>query len=205
HLLATLDELSKFYVATSNYQAAEPLMNRMIPIEKKKFGTTGKSTLSTETALANLYAKENKNAEASALFEELLPQDEQVFGPDNPVTTYTIEQLVSLDVNAGDYAKAEPFCRKQLEHAQKSGASDVEILGILDVLGTIDTKLEHNEELVSVRKQQLGILEKMSGPHSPMLLASLDKYAKALRKIKNDAEAEKVEARAASIKAARKN
>lgn len=205
HLLATLDELSKFYVTTSNYPAAEPLMNRLTSIEKKKYGATNKSTLSAETALANLYTKENKNADASALFEELLPQDEQVFGPDNPVTTYTVEQLVSIHVKAGDYAKAEPLCRKQLEHAEKSGVSDVEILGILYVLGTIDTKLGHDDDLVSVRKQQLGIFEKMSGPDSPMLLASLDKYAKALRKIKNDAEAEKVEARAAAIKAARTN
>src|SRR3989442_1701904 len=73
--------------------------------------------------LDNLY-KAGKFREAIPLAQQVLAYNERVFGPENPNTATSLNDLAELYRSTGQYAKAEPLFQRALRIREKAFGPD---------------------------------------------------------------------------------
>jgi tetratricopeptide (TPR) repeat protein len=150
--------------------------------------------------LAVLYL-DTYDAKAEPLFKRSLAITEKALGPDHPDVATSLNNLAELYKILGDYAKAESLYQRALAIWEKAYGPDHPGLGqslnnlASLYLETYDAKAE------PLFKRSLAIREKAYGPDHPDVADSLDWLAKLYRITNRIPQAEKLEQRAAKIRA----
>ncbi len=113
----------------------------------------------------------------------------------------------------GRYADAENSLQAALMEAEQHGKEDLRLTMTLTKMGDLAATLNNLASIhrkqgsygkaESFYKRSLAIWERVLGPEHPHVAATLEKYATLLRKVGQDAEAAKLEARAKAIRAKR--
>ncbi|HEY9870685.1 MAG TPA: tetratricopeptide repeat protein, partial [Candidatus Obscuribacterales bacterium] len=170
--------------------------------------------------LADFYRAQRKYSEAEPLYWKALALSEKALGRGHPTLAVTLNNLGDLYRTQGRRAEAEPLYRRALlisKKAMESPESGIqwalaidETAGVLDY-ASVARDLVHladvyagqgkQAEAEAVYKRVLALQEKVKGPQSQELAASLEKYARLLRAARRTAEAEKLETRAKTIRA----
>jgi tetratricopeptide (TPR) repeat protein len=155
-------------------------------------------------ALARKRWLEEERAKRVAIAEAGLKKAEENFGPDHPETATWLNALAEQYYATASPAKAEPLYRRGLEILEKSLSPEhphlATCLNNLAILlhGTND-RYAQAEPLY---KRSLAILEKTLDPAHPILAKSLTNLAYLYRRCGRQPEAEELENRAATIRAA---
>ena len=140
-------------------------------------------------------------AEAEKLYLAAL-KNAEVFGPQDPRTADTLNNLAELYNDQGKYVEAEPLYKSALAIREKAlgpeHPSVAKSLNNLAVLYDIQGKYAEAEPRY---KRALVINEKALGPEHPDVATGLENYALLLRNTNREAKAAKFEVRAKAIRA----
>jgi tetratricopeptide (TPR) repeat protein len=154
--------------------------------------------------LAELYRVQAKYAEAEPLFKRSLAIKEKAFGPDHPQVALGLNNLALLYDNQGKYAEAEPLYKRALAIWEKALGSDHPSVATgLQSLALLYRTQGKYAEAEPLYKWVLAIREKALGPDHPCVTdgLSLNNLADLYRATDREAEAEKLEKRAAEDEA----
>jgi tetratricopeptide (TPR) repeat protein len=193
-------------VINDNLEGAESVFDRLITLTGKAKGPAKnaafESALRLQTSLADTLIKKQKLADAELLYTSLSSAADKNFGPDSRESDEALVTLTQYYLNHDQAAKAEPLFQRQLAHAEKFQPDGPALAPILAGLETVYSTLGRDPELDAVYQKQIVVYEKVFGQNSVGLVKPLNARAALLHKLKRDAEAEPLEARANAITAA---
>jgi len=151
--------------------------------------------------LADICCKEGKVGEAQPLYQRLLDIQERRWGSSSPKLIPTLLDLASVYESQGNHSASEPLYNRIFAIDQATfGPNHPEVARSLHRLGSAYFRAGKYSESEQSFKHSIAILEQTLGSRHPELAALLDDYAKVLRKLNRQSEAEKLEARAKSIR-----
>ena len=96
------------------------MLQRALAIQEKTKGADNRSYANALHALANLYANQNRYAEAEPLYKRALETHKSLLGSDHTDTGETLEGLGHVYFHQGRFAEAEPLLQRGLEIFQKN-------------------------------------------------------------------------------------
>jgi tetratricopeptide (TPR) repeat protein len=132
-----------------------------------------------------------KYQDALPLAEQILAYTENTFGPEDPLTAYSLSNLGSLYAAMGEYAKAEPLYQRALQIREKVlGSEHADTATSLNNLGALYYQLGNYEKAESTLRRVLQIREKVLGSDHPDTATSLNDLAMVYRAIGDYATAE---------------
>jgi tetratricopeptide (TPR) repeat protein/CHAT domain-containing protein len=142
-----------------------------------------------------------KYQDALPLAEQILAYTENTFGPEDPLTAYSLSNLASLYTAMGDYAKAEPLYQRALQIREKVlGPEHADTATSLNNLGGLYYQLGNYEKAESTLRRVLQIREKILGPKHLDTATSLNDVAMVHRAMGDYAKAESLFQRALAIR-----
>lgn len=196
------DTLADVHYQQGRFAEAEPLYKNILRIDEKTLGPIHPGIASDLTNLALLYVSDGKYREAEPLLKRALSIYEANYGTDNLLVIKARSLLASVYEHLGNLPQAETNYKEALELGKKElGPNNIETARILNNLAFLyyhEGKLNESDTLY---KWALASTEGALGPQDPAVAACLQDYAQVLRKLNRTEEADKLEARANSIKA----
>ena len=201
---ATLNNLALLYRTQGAYTETAPLYQRSLAIWEKALGTDHPNLATGLNNLAELYRDQEAYAKAKPLYQRSLAICEKAFGPNHPNVAVSLNNLAELYRDQGAYTEAAPLYQRSLTILKKAlGPNHPNVATSLNNLALLKHAQGAYTEAAPLYLESLAILEKVLGPDHPNVARSLRNYAGLLRKMDRVAEAEAMEARAATIEAKR--
>lgn len=178
---------------------SESLFRRALDIREKHFGRDHRDLAMPLIGLARVQSELGKNAEAEATFQRAVPLCERL-GHNHPEVAIALFGLAELYRGEGKLAEAEPLYRRALDISEKGFRSDHIHAGYcLGGLATLETQLDRLEEAKKDFRRSRDILEKNLGEDHPDVARLWLNNSNLLRKLKQDAEADELAAKAQAI------
>jgi tetratricopeptide (TPR) repeat protein/CHAT domain-containing protein len=141
-----------------------------------------------------------KYKDAVPIAEQILAYMENAFGPEDPLTAYSLTNLASLYTAMGDYAKAEPLYQRALQIREKAlGPEHADTAVILNNLGELYYELGNYTKAEKFLRRSLQIREKTLGLEHSGTATSLNDLAILYRAMGEYAKAEPLLQRALKI------
>jgi len=186
--LQALESLSTIYRDAANYADAEPLLMRALRLRETSSGPAHSEVISAVDSLAYVKFGLRKMPEAEALYKRLLNLWETNAGPDHPMVALTLDKMAEFYAFQQRYDEAEKLAAAALAIRTRVEVASLHQTGRLLIM---QAKIPEAEDLYR-RTIQIGDLaqapdESMDPP--------LRVYAKILRELKRDSEAEPLEKR----------
>jgi tetratricopeptide (TPR) repeat protein len=187
--LPALEALATAYRDRSRYADAEPLLQRALRVHEAAAGPEGAEVIAMVDSLAYIEFGLKKFPEAEALYRRLLALWEKNGGPDHPMTALTLDKMAEFFAFQQRYEEAEKCATAALAARTKLHVASLNQTGRILLM---EAKLAEAEDLYG-RTVKIGDLA-----HAPdeSLDPVLRIYAKILRELKRDADAQALEARA---------
>ncbi len=149
-----------------------------------------------------LFQKDYVSAE-KFFFRAVDPERTSIFGESSNQVATSLVQASTVYFADKDYAKAEPYLVRAVRIDESLyGADNVGMLLPRGALCGLYDRWDQTDKAVACNRQLLAVLEKQFGESSPQLVNTLASQAKALRKLGQAAEADKIDQRLAQIRAA---
>lgn len=140
-------------------------------------------------------------ASAEKFFFRAVDLNAQVFGESSNQVATSLVQASTVYFADKDYAKAEPYLVRAVRIDESLyGADNVGMLFPRGALCGLYDRWDQTDKAVACNRQLLAVLEKQFGESSPQLVNTLASQAKALRKLGQTAEADKIDQRLAQIR-----
>jgi tetratricopeptide (TPR) repeat protein len=197
-----LVDLGRFYASRTNYPKAEGAFERLEHAQEKSSGLKDPATLKTLATLVTLYEREAKASDAESALKRALETRAKYEDPESEDILNANGDLGACYVRHGNYKEAAVLYERLWALADKVRTDDVRELPMLSQLAIVYAKLGRDAGLELVYQQQINIYEKTFGPNHKAVLKPLEDYAQLLRKLKREEQAESLEARAKTIRAA---
>jgi tetratricopeptide (TPR) repeat protein len=125
----------------------------------------------------------------------------QVFGESSNQVATSLVQASTVYFADKNYVKAEPYLVRAVRIDESLyGADNVGMLPPRGALCGLYDRWDQTDQAVACNRQLLAVLEKQFGESSPQLVNTLASQAKALRKLGQTAEADKIDQRLAQIR-----
>jgi tetratricopeptide (TPR) repeat protein/CHAT domain-containing protein len=141
-----------------------------------------------------------KYQDAVPIAEQILAYTENAFGPEDPLTAYSLTNLASLYTAMGEYAKAEPLYQRALQIREKAlGPEHADTAVSLSNLGELYYELGNYTKAENFLRRGLQIREKILGLEHAGTAASLNDLAILYRAMGEYAKAEPLLQRALKI------
>jgi eukaryotic-like serine/threonine-protein kinase len=132
--------------------------------------------------------------QAQPLFEHALDIQRRVYGPRNPETLRSADDLAWLLLEEGHYAEAEKLVRETLDiERQVLGQEDPDTLKSMRVLAATLHREGHYADAEKMEREELDIERRVLGPEHQDTLKTLNNLAGVLRDEGRYAEEEKTE------------
>jgi tetratricopeptide (TPR) repeat protein len=182
------------------FDEALPIARRALKISEKTFGSNHLMVADVRTNLAALYLEKREYDEAESNYKRALSIYEKALGVDHRLVAKTLDRLASLRFINRDFEKAAELYERALSSKEKLlGREHAEVAEALMTLTEVYRKTHERGKAKPLFERILAIREKTFGPNHPKVAEVLEKFACALYAEGEQAEAEKVEARANSI------
>ena len=113
------EESARLYSA-GKYAEAIPIVERMLQITEKSFGSVHLETITVLNGLALFYERNGDYAKAESAHLRVLQIKEKTLGSDNPEIVRTLKDFAAMYERKGDYTKAEPLYERALRIREKA-------------------------------------------------------------------------------------
>ncbi len=195
-----LENLAQCYVCQRDYVKAAPLYQRCLEIFEKVHGPEHEYVASNLFALARCYDEQNEDKKAEPLFRRAL----EIYEQDPKLD---LEQIAHIRYNLGrcyhgqrDFAKAELWYRRALEIFSQQPGLERNLAYCTFGLATcylVSGDYRAEQVFQNCRK----LYEKIFGADDPHMAYWCDAYARLLHNTCREQEAQRLERRAAEIRA----
>jgi len=171
--------------------------------EAEKFGPKDPRLARTLYVLGSFYDEQGEHAKAEPILRRAVSTHEAAFGPEHPSVAVVLAALGRNLAYRWQPRDADHILRRALALIEKAGQQDgPEAVGVLVSLAEADESLGWTAEAAGLLQRAVRIVERQAGAQHPALVPLLDRQAAVLRKMGRRPEAEEVETRSASLKAA---
>jgi len=183
------------------YSRAEPLLARVVEVQRRVLGPEKLDTLRSESLLGWNLRKEGRYAEAEKLYRETLATQRRVLGPEHPDTLLSMNGLAGVLVRQGRYAEAEKLNRETLELRRRVLGPEHRdtLISMANLVFTLvqqhwfDREAGSLSEAEKLSSEALAIQRRVLGPEHPDTLNSMIYLAMDLALQGRYPEAEKLE------------
>jgi tetratricopeptide (TPR) repeat protein len=204
-LLGTsLTELGLAYTAQRKFTEAEPVLIRAVAVKEKALGPEHPDFARALLDLGALYRMKNEHAKAEPPIRRAVAILEKALGPEHPEVAGNLTNLGGRLRDQGKFAEAEPILKRALTTREKILPPDhPDIVRSRLGLANLYADQKKYAEAEPLFVKCVATLEKIKayGTGYPNLPDTLKVYADLLRKTDRPAEAEKLEARAKTLRA----
>ncbi len=197
----SLSDLAIFHASTGDLEAAGPLFEESLAIRERALGPHHPIVATSLNNLGVYHRSMGDNEGARPYYERALEAYERSLDPGHPQVALALTNLANLVKDLGDYDEAREMYERALVIREEAlgpdhpdvGYTVIGLASLADTIGDLETARAHVA-------RTLEIWEKAYGPDHPQVAAVLDDYADLQRRLGEEAEAQKLEARAAAIR-----
>ncbi len=195
-----MNEVGRYWYTLAEWTRAEPLMRRVLDIDKATFGPEHPNVATALSNLAQLLKATNRLEEAEKLMRRALAIYEAAPRPKHPDVAMGLNNLAVLLYTTNRLEEAEKLMRRALDITEVAyGPEHPEVATCLNNLAQL---LQATNRLVEAEKlmlQALAIDEGTYGSKHPKVVIDLNNLAQLLQKTNRLAEAEKLMLQALAI------
>ena len=201
-LVTALDHVGNHYLG-QNPVAAQSAYERELKTAQELFGPQSSNLTGPLQSLGRNALMQKDYATAEKFFSRAVDINEKVFGEGSNKVAESLVQASSVYFVQQDYEKEEPYLLRAVRIDEALyGAENIGTLIPRSTLCALYDHWEKPDKAAACDQQLLTVLEKQYGVKSPVLVGTLGSEAKALRKLGRSQEADKIDERVASIRAA---
>ncbi|MBZ5696876.1 MAG: tetratricopeptide repeat protein [Acidobacteriia bacterium] len=201
-LITALDRLGMEYVQ-QNPAAATAAFERELAVAEELYGPQSPFTAEPLQSLGRNALYHRDYATAEKFYFRAVDVNEKVFGESSDRVANSLVIAASVYLAQQQYEKAEPYLLRAARIDESLyGKDNVDMLLPLASLCYLYDKSNKPEKAEPCYHQTLTIVEKQYGSDSPVLASTLTQEEKALRSLGRTADADEVDRRLASIRAA---
>ncbi len=208
----SLNQVATIYLALDRFNQAEPLLRRVlamdkvasttislggvIPMDASKSLTMIQEQAQSESLLGLGYVTQRRYAEAEADFARAVALREASQGSRHPETGDELNNLAWARLEQGKLAEARPSMEKSLDILEQSrGVQDPSVARTLDGLARIDAEQNNLPAAEAKYLRLIAIYEKLGPVQEPRLNEGLKRYADLLDRMGRPGEAGRVRGR----------
>jgi len=216
--------LAQLYIATSQFDKAEPLFKHAVAI-LEKHPDREKDLAMMLAGMADLYARQKKYADAEPYYRRCIPLLDKQFGADDKNSVAMVNNFANILRTQGKDPDKEPSLKGrwektasfQLPRSREPGGGTAVPAQLKDVSQAdldhqhaMDSKIyalvgdKNYTEALPIAQEQLALLERMYGSDSLAVALNLDTQADILRHLGRAAEADPLTKRSQAIRDASK-
>ncbi len=182
--------------ARRNFEDAEPYARRSVELRRERAGPDDPAVAEDEAAWAPILLALGRSEEAEAVLRHAIGVLEEALGEDHPEVAGAWNNLASALQKRGALDEAKEAYERALAAKERIvGAEHPSIAITLNNLGVNARKREQLVEAEAHYRRALEILDGRVEPDHPNRLLALGNYAKLLRSLGRDREAEELERR----------
>jgi len=197
-----LTTLAIIYATTGEPDAARRLFEEALAIREKALGPHHPEVATSLNNLGVFHRSSGDNEGARPYYERALQAYETTLGQDHPRLGLALTNLANLLKDLGDYDEALKMYERALVIREEAlgpdhpdvGYTTIGIASLYDTMGDTERALPY-----VVRTAE--IWEKAYGPNHPQVAGVLEDLANMHRRLGDEADAQRIEARAAAIRA----
>lgn len=201
--LKEADDLSAQVVrlfGENRYEEALPLARRALKIREEKLGPNHPQVAAALTNLAEVYLAREKPDEAEPLYKKALAIYEKSSEAAGPRLGQLLDRLALIRYSKGDLDKAQELYERAIVIKERTAGQESEdVAQSLSGLVTLYNAKHEYGKVEPLLRRIVSIKEKSAGATSTDVARTLERLACVLYRNKEEAEAQKVEARAADI------
>jgi tetratricopeptide (TPR) repeat protein len=202
-MIVALNRLAGVYSTQHRYDDAEALVHRQLSLVEKAFGPTNPALVRPLFNLGGLELQRANYAMAEKHFSRAYEINVKNFGENSLPASEALRKMADVYEAQAVYDKAEPYLLRAVKASEISAGPDNDMTGVaVWSLCNFYDRWGKAEKSQPCWHRATGILEKLEGMNSPMLKDSLTFEANALRKLRRDDEAQKLEERIVNIQKA---
>jgi tetratricopeptide (TPR) repeat protein len=167
-LSQTLNSLAVVLVEAGKPEGAEPLLKRVLSIEKAKPDADSLDLARTMSNLAECLRQQGKLSEAEPLSRSVLATVEKRLGKDDLAASLALNNLSMILQDQFRYEESEPLMRQSLSiRERKLGHDNRSVATVLNNLATSSYRQGKYTDAESLFKRALSIFIKELGPDHP--------------------------------------
>ncbi len=186
--LAVLEALAGVYRDNAQYAEAEPLLMRALKLREAATGPDTAEVISTVDSLAYVNFGLKRFAEAEVFYKRLLSLWENSAGPEHPMVALTLDKMAEFYAFQQRYEQAEALATHALGLRTRVHVASLNQTGRIYLM---EAKLKEAEDLYRRTVQIADLAKTPDDVVDPVLRI----YAKVLREMKHDEEADALDRR----------
>jgi serine/threonine protein kinase len=188
-----MQTMSQTYAGMGLYGRAQALTERALANQRALLGERDRTTLATQSDLAQLIRAQGHFAEAEKLLVATLEVQRTVLGPNDPDTLASMDRLGYVFSNEARHAEAESLFRQTLDAERRVlGPNNPQTLTTLNELAETLTPQGRYAEADKVYDELIAAQRRSLGPDHPATLLSMSHAAENLSEEGRYQEAEKL-------------
>lgn len=149
--------------------------------------------------LAESYSEQGNYAESQHVYERILVHRLNQFGPNHPILVQEFANLAGVLCAQEKFNQAEPFMRRAVAVLETAQAEEVKLAECLNLLGMIYFRQEKLTEAEKTLVRTIELRRAHLGANHPDVGLALNDYARVLKKLGQNEEAEKAYSTAKTI------
>jgi tetratricopeptide (TPR) repeat protein len=195
-LAASYDRLAELSRLRRKFREAENFAKKALTIWSEDPEGYAADLAEASNGLALIYFGQRRYREAVALALEAKTLWEKAQGPESFGVVRSLNTLTVLHLAAKDFTTAERYCRLALGFQNAAARQDLLTAGLLHNLANIRFQSGFATEAERLYRESLRLQEELLNPHHPALAATLEAYAKVLKRNGRRTEARRLKSRA---------
>jgi eukaryotic-like serine/threonine-protein kinase len=185
--------MAQTYTGLGLYSRAQTLTEGALAIQKSILGERNRTTLATESNLANLIRSEGHPDDAEKMLQPTLDLQRKVLGPNDPDTLTSLDRLGYIYSNEARHADAESVFRQTLVAERRVlGPDDPRTLNTLNELAETLTVQGRHADADQIYAELVDAQRRSLGPDHPATLLSMSHAAENLSEEGKLSESEKL-------------
>jgi tetratricopeptide (TPR) repeat protein len=186
-----MSQVGSLWFGLAEWSSAEPMMRRMLAIQREKLGEDHPLFGTALNSLAGLLQETGRFGEAEPMMRRALAIEETVFGPDHPRTALRLNNLASLLLATERHGEAEPLMRRALAIDEAEQGSDhLDVARDLNNLAQLLQATNRLSEAETLMRRALEIYAARLEKNHPSIAAQISNLAGVLQKTGRLSEAE---------------
>lgn len=167
---AALQILARVHVAHSSFDAAEPMLLRVLKIRERALSAHHDDVLSTLAQLAGVYRSTRRPELAEPLLQRILAAEESAAEPDASSIAAALRGLAEVEAELKLYDRAKAHIRRALDVSESSAAGPSEIGELLGVLAQIERRQGSLEDAAATLQRAIALHEAANQVDAPDIL-----------------------------------
>jgi len=188
-----METMAQTYSGLGLYRRAQDLAEQALQIRKSRFGERNRTTLETQSFLAQLIGSQGRLTEAEKLLQSTITAQREVIGTNDRETLESLDRLGYVYTNEGRQTDAENTLGQALTAERRElGPNDPTTLNAFNELAQVLTAEGRYAEADHIYTELIAALRQSLGPDHPSTLLAMSHAAENLAHEGRTSEAEKL-------------